>query len=52
MALQLEVEARDLFANAAANAKKDATKAVFEHLRNFEQGHVQIIEKEIAALKE
>jgi rubrerythrin len=52
MALRLEVEARDLFAGAAASAKKAETKAVFEHLRDFEQGHVQIIERELAALKE
>lgn len=52
MALQLEKEARDLFANASASATKPATKAVFDHLRDFEQGHVQIIEKELAALQE
>jgi rubrerythrin len=52
VALELEVEARDLFAKAAESAKKAEAKAVFEHLRDFEQGHVQIIEKEIAALTE
>ena len=51
MALELEKEARDLFAGAAAAAKTPDTKAVFDHLRDFEQGHVQIIEKELSALK-
>lgn len=48
VALMLEKEALDLFTNAAATVTNPDFKKVFEHLAAFEQGHVQIIERELA----
>ncbi|HEY5995939.1 MAG TPA: ferritin family protein [Candidatus Deferrimicrobiaceae bacterium] len=48
VALMLEKEALDLFTNAAATVTNPDFKKVFEHLASFEQGHVQIIERELA----
>lgn len=49
VALMLEKEALDLFTNAAATVTNPDFKKVFEHLAAFEQGHVQIIERELAS---
>ena len=49
VALMLEKEALDLFTNAAATVTNPDFKKVFEHLASFEQGHVQIIERELAS---
>ena len=49
MALSLEKEAFDLFSNASSRAKTQDVKRVFDHLAAFEKGHVQLIEKELAA---
>jgi rubrerythrin len=48
VALMLEKEALELFTNAAASVTNPDFKKVFEHLAAFEQGHVQIIERELA----
>lgn len=50
MALALEQEAFDLFSRASARAKEPEAKRIFDHLAAFEKGHVNAIEKEIAAL--
>ncbi len=50
MALSLEKEAFDLFSDASSKAKTPDVKKVFDHLAAFEKGHVQLIEKELAAL--
>lgn len=49
VALMLEKEALELFTNAAATVTNPDFKKVFEHLAAFEQGHVQIIERELAS---
>lgn len=48
IALQLEKEALDLFTQASASVKNPEYKKVFDHLAAFEQGHVQLIERELA----
>ncbi len=50
MALLLEKEAFALFSDAAAKTRHAETKKVFDFLANFERNHVQLIEKELAAL--
>ncbi len=50
MALLLEKEAFDLFSEASAKTKHPESKKVFDFLVNFERNHVQLIEKELAAL--
>ncbi|HEY3488760.1 MAG TPA: ferritin family protein [Candidatus Deferrimicrobiaceae bacterium] len=50
IALMLEKEALKLFTDAAATVTNPEFKKVFEHLASFEQGHVQIIERELANL--
>jgi len=50
MALMLEKEAFDLFSNAAGKTKDPDVKKVFEFLMGFEKNHVQLIEKELAAV--
>jgi len=50
MALMLEKEAFDLFSNAAGKTKDTDVKKVFEFLMGFEKNHVQLIEKELAAV--
>jgi rubrerythrin len=50
MALLLEKEAYTLFSEASAKTKHPETKKVFDFLTNFERNHVQLIEKELAAL--
>ncbi len=50
MALLLEKEAVDLFTNASSRAKEPEAKKIFDYLSSFERGHVQSVEKEIAAL--
>ena len=50
MALMLEKEAFDLFTEASAKTKNADIKKVFDFLIGFERGHVQLIEKELAAL--
>jgi len=50
MALLLEKEAFSLFSDASAKTKHPETKKVFDFLANFERNHVQLIEKELAAL--
>lgn len=50
MALSLEKEAFDLFHDASAKAKDPDIKKVFDHLADFEKGHVITIEKALAAL--
>ena len=49
MALSLEKEAFELFSSASSRAKDPDVKRVFDHLAAFEKGHVQLIEKELAA---
>ncbi len=48
MALVLEKEALNLFTEAAAAMTNPDFKKVFDHLAAFEQGHVQLIERELA----
>lgn len=50
MALALEKEAFGLFSDASSRSKSPDVKKVFDHLAAFEKGHVQTIEKELAAL--
>jgi sulfur-carrier protein adenylyltransferase/sulfurtransferase len=50
MALALEKEAFDLFTNASSRAGDPEVQKVFDFLAAFEKGHVQTIEKELAAL--
>jgi len=50
MALMLEKEAYDLFSDASGKTKDPDVKKVFEFLMGFEKNHVQLIEKELAAL--
>lgn len=50
MALLLEKEALDLFNNASCRAKEPEAKKIFDYLSSFEKGHVQSVEKELAAL--
>ncbi len=50
MALMLEKEAYDLFSGASGKTKDPDVKKVFEFLMGFEKNHVQLIEKELAAL--
>jgi rubrerythrin len=50
MALLLEKEAFDLFSNASSRTKEPEAKKIFDYLSSFEKGHVQSVEKELAAL--
>jgi rubrerythrin len=50
MALLLEREAFDLYRNASSRTKEPEAKKIFDYLSSFETGHVQSIEKELAAL--
>jgi rubrerythrin len=50
MALSLEKEAFGLFHDASMKAKDPAIKKVFDHLADFEKGHVRTIERALAAL--
>ena len=50
MALSLEKEAVALFSDASAKSKSPEIRKVFDFLTGFERNHVQLIEKEIAAL--
>jgi len=50
MALSLEKEAYTLFSEASAKSKNPEVKKVFDFLTGFERNHVQLIEKELAAL--
>lgn len=50
MALDLEKEAFTLFSEASAKMKDPELKKVFDFLTGFERNHVQLIEKELAAL--
>jgi rubrerythrin len=50
MALLLEKEAFQLFTEASARMKDPEIKKVFDFLIGFERNHVQLIEKELAAL--
>jgi len=50
MALLLEKEAFDLYSNASSRTKEPEAKKIFDYLSSFETGHVQSIEKELAAL--
>ena len=50
MALGLEKEAFTLFTEASAKMKDPELKKVFDFLTGFERNHVQLIEKELAAL--
>lgn len=50
MALTLEKEAFTLFSEASAKMKNPELKKVFDFLTGFERNHVQLIEKELAAL--
>jgi rubrerythrin len=50
MALMLEKEAFELFSNASGKTKDPDVKKVFEFLMGFEKNHVQLIEKELAAV--
>jgi len=50
MALMLEKEAFALFTEASAKSKNPEVRKVFDFLVGFERTHVQLIEKELAAL--
>ncbi len=50
MALMLEKEAFTLFSEASAKMKDPELIKVFDFLMGFERNHVQLIEKELAAL--
>ena len=50
MALLLEKEAVDLFSNASSRTKEPEAKKIFDYLSTFEKGHVQSVERELAAL--
>ncbi|GAB4235203.1 MAG: hypothetical protein OHK0028_11670 [Deltaproteobacteria bacterium] len=50
MALSLEKEAFNLFSDASARTKNPEIRKVFDFLTGFERNHVQLIEKELAAL--
>jgi rubrerythrin len=50
MALLLEKEAFALFSEASDKMKSPELKKVFDFLAGFERNHVQLIEKELAAL--
>jgi len=50
MALSLEKEAFQLFSEASAKSKNPEVKKVFDFLVGFERNHVQLIERELAAL--
>ncbi len=50
MALLLEKEAFDLFSNASSRTREPEAKKIFDYLSSFEKGHVQSVEKELAAL--
>ncbi|MBI5575053.1 MAG: ferritin family protein [Deltaproteobacteria bacterium] len=50
MALSLEKEAHGLFSDASSRSKSPDAKKIFDHLAAFEKGHVQTIEKELAAI--
>ena len=50
MALSLEKEAVALFSDASAKSKSPEIRKVFDFLTGFERNHVQLIEKELAAL--
>ena len=50
MALGLEKEALTLFSEASEKMKSPEIKKVFDFLTGFERNHVQLIEKELAAL--
>ena len=50
MALGLEKEAFTLFNEASAKMKNPELKKVFDFLAGFERNHVQMIDKELAAL--
>ena len=50
MALSLEKEAVTLFSDASAKSKNPEIRKVFDFLTGFERNHVQLIEKELAAL--
>jgi rubrerythrin len=49
MALSLEKEAEALFTNASSRTPDPELRKVFDFLASFERGHVQTIEKELAA---
>lgn len=49
MALMLEKEAFALFSGASARFREPELKKIFDYLASFEKGHVQTIEKELAA---
>jgi len=44
MALKLEIDAQNLFANLAGSSKSEEGKKVFEHLAGFEEGHAKLIQ--------
>ncbi len=50
MALMLEKEAFALFGEASAKMKDPELRKVFDFLAGFERNHVQLIEKELAAV--
>ena len=50
MALLLEKEAFALFSEASDKMKSTELKKVFDFLAGFERNHVQLIEKELAAV--
>jgi rubrerythrin len=50
MALLLEKEAFTIFNDGSAKMKDPELKKVFDFLTGFERNHVQLIEKELAAL--
>lgn len=48
MALSLEKEALELFADASSRTSDPELKKVFDHLAAFEKGHVALIEGQLA----
>ena len=52
MALELEIEARDLFIKFEDMAESDEGKKTFERLAGFEEGHAKLIRNMIQNLKD
>jgi rubrerythrin len=50
MALQLEIDARELFRNTAEKSASKEAKDIFEQLSRFEDGHVNLVKSMIAQL--
>ncbi len=52
MALKLEEDARDLFLKMSKGAGSEEAKKTFDHLADFEQGHVHLVNNMIKQVEE